>query len=596
MSGRKRRIDDVDNSDNDNRKKQARVSNLGSGANSGQSSSVLNAEAVAKAPNTAAAVSSQAVSGEALGTKIAPPEAEPSRDKGKQRQEQVEEAKEAAKEAGISVDHKESTAGPSTEPSKQPRVKRQRRRKTDPVPDPVEKALSRIENNPTKRTDRACDNCRVQKLKCDNDPDGCAQCVKRSMQCTLTLATQKTYVRGAPRETGQARDGLNLEVERLRADVNLLQQDVVMLRRDIHLLRQENMQLRRVLAGSQTVFPNYNQFPWNPPPAGQAPPHAPYEVHPQAQAASQGAGYMPLPVNFPPAGHETLYPELPANPSLAGQGAGYLPFPGNAPLAGPGALYPKLPASPPPAGQGAGNPAPPPNLPLMRPGLLNFPPAPSLLPVTQEAANFLPAPTTPPPGQGSPSVQSGGSSPYQTSSEASKGNDDTNFGITNSDPAFANQVVPPMTEQGGGQPALGAQKPGYQDTMADPTAMGGLDDDFLAGFVAQPVDLNDLNVFNLFNASDGDNGDNGNNGGDPIDLSTLPADRARLAPITKQPSHPSAANAVGPATNPLTIDPAQLNLQPVDYPQVGSPTTTLAMEDVLWNLQNGRDNEGLQPN
>jgi hypothetical protein len=65
-----------------------------------------------------------------------------------------------------------------------------------------------------------------------------------------------------------------------------------------------------------------------------------------------------------------------------------------------------------------------------------------------------------------------------------------------------------MTEQGGGQPALGAQQPGYQDTMADPTAMGGLDDDFLAGFAAQPVDLNDLSVFNLFNASDGDNGDN----------------------------------------------------------------------------------------
>jgi hypothetical protein len=75
----------------------------------------------------------------------------------------VEEAKEAAKEAvgGISVDNKESTAGPSTEPSKQARVKKQRRKKTDPVPNPVETALSRIEKNPPKRTDRACDNCRV---------------------------------------------------------------------------------------------------------------------------------------------------------------------------------------------------------------------------------------------------------------------------------------------------------------------------------------------------------------------------------------------------------------------------------------------------
>jgi hypothetical protein len=69
-----------------------------------------------------------------------------------------------------------------------------------------------------------------------------------------------------------------------------------------------------------------------------------------------------------------------------------------------------------------------------------------------------------------------------------------------------------------------------------------------------------------------------------------------MVTMATMPSHPSAANAVGPATNPLTIDPAQLNLQPVDYPQVGSPTTTLAMEDVLWNLQNGRDNEGPQPN
>ncbi|GIJ82808.1 hypothetical protein Asppvi_001323 [Aspergillus pseudoviridinutans] len=582
MSGRKRRIDDVDNSDNDSRKKQARVPNLGSGANSGQSSSVLNAEAVAKAPNTTAAVASQPVSGEALGTKTAPAEAEQSRDKGKQRQEQVEEAKEAAKEAAgrLSVDNKESTAGPSTESSKQPRVKRQRRKKTDPVPDPVEKALSRIENNPTKRTDRACDNCRVQKLKCDNDPDGCAQCVKRSMQCTLTLATQKTYVRGAPQETGQARDGLNLEVERLREDVNLLQQDVILLRRDLHLLRQENMQLRRELAGLQAGFPNQNQYPWNPPPAEQAPPHAPYEVPPQAQAAGQGAGHMPLPVSFLPAGQETLYPELPANPPLEGQGAGYLPFPENAPLAGPG----------------AGNPAPPPNLPLVGPGLLNFPPAPNLPPVIQEPANFLPAPTTPPPGQGSPSVRSDSSSPYRTSSEASTDNDDTNSGATNNDPAFANQIVPPMTELGGAQPALEAQQLGYQDTMADPTAISGLDDDFLEGFVAQPADLNDLNDFNVFNASGGDNGDDVDNGGDPIDLLMLPADRARLAGFTNQPSYPSAANAAGPATDPLTIDPAQLNLQPVDYPQVASPTTTQAMADILRYLQNGRDNDGPQQN
>lgn len=163
MSGRKRRIDDVDNSDNDNRKKQARASNLGSGANSGQSSSALNAEAVAKTPNTTAAVPSQIVSGEALSTATAPAEAEQSRDKGKQRLEQVEEAKEATKEAagGISVDNKESTAGPSTEPSKQARVKKQRRKKTDPVPDPVATTLNRIEKNPPKRTDRACDNCRV---------------------------------------------------------------------------------------------------------------------------------------------------------------------------------------------------------------------------------------------------------------------------------------------------------------------------------------------------------------------------------------------------------------------------------------------------
>lgn len=167
MSGRKRRIDDVGNSDNDNQKKQARDSNLGSGANTGQSSSVLNAEAVAKAPKTTAAVPSQTVSGEALSTKTAPAEAEQSRDKGKQRQEQVQEAKEATKEAakeaagGIPVNNKESAAGPSTAPSKQPPVKRHRRKKSEPVPDPAETVLARIKNNPRKRTDRACDNCRV---------------------------------------------------------------------------------------------------------------------------------------------------------------------------------------------------------------------------------------------------------------------------------------------------------------------------------------------------------------------------------------------------------------------------------------------------
>jgi FtsZ-binding cell division protein ZapB len=98
----------------------------------------------------------------------------------------------------------------------------------------------------------------IQKLKCDNQPDGCAQCVKKGMPCTLTLATQKTYVRGAPQETGQASDGLNLEVERLRADVDFLLQEAHLLRRDVQQLQLENMQLRNVLAGLQTSFPNRN--------------------------------------------------------------------------------------------------------------------------------------------------------------------------------------------------------------------------------------------------------------------------------------------------------------------------------------------------
>ncbi|GFF98823.1 hypothetical protein IFM61392_00492 [Aspergillus lentulus] len=598
MSGRKRRIDDVDNSGNDNRKKQARDSNLGSGANSGQSSSALNAEVVAKAPNTTAAVPSQTVSGEALSTKTAPAEAEQSRDKGKQRLEQVEEAKEAAKEAagGISADNKESTAGPSTGSNKQARVKKQRRKKTDPVPDPVETALSRIEKNPPKRTDRACDNCRmstqtdtIQKLKCDNQPDGCAQCVKKGMPCTLTLATQKTYVRGALQETGQARDGLNLEVERLRADVDFLLQEVHLLRRDVQQLQLENMQLRNVLAGLQTSFPNRNQFPLNPPPAGQVPPQAPYDVHAQTQAAGQAAGRMPLPANLPPAEQETLYPRPPANPSLVGQGGGQMPLFTNLPPAGQGTLYPAFPSDPFPAGQGAGNPAPPPDFRLVGPGPLNFPPGPNL-PVIQEPANFLPAPRTPSPEQGSSSDQSSGSSPYRSSSEASADNDNTNYGATNNDPAFANQVFPPVTEQGGGQPALEAQQSGYQDTMADDTAMV-LDDDDLEGFVAQPADPNDFDAF--LNAI---GGDNGGNGWDPIDLSMLPADRNSPAAFTNQPSDPSAANPAGPATDLFTIDPAQLTLQPGDYPQVARPTTTLAMADVPWDSQNGRDNDGPQQN
>lgn len=78
------------------------------------------------------------------------------------------------------------------------------------------------------------------------------------MRCTLTLATQKTYVRGTPKETGQARDGLNLEVERLHADVDFLLQDVHLLRRDVQQLQLENMQLRNALAGLQASFPNRN--------------------------------------------------------------------------------------------------------------------------------------------------------------------------------------------------------------------------------------------------------------------------------------------------------------------------------------------------
>jgi hypothetical protein len=121
-----------------------------------------------------------------------------------------------------------------------------------------------------------------------------------------------------------------------------------------------------------------------------------------------------------------------------------------------------------------------------------------------------------------------------------------------------------MTEQGGGQPALEAQQPGYQDAMADDTAMV-LDDDDLEGFVAQPADPNDFDAFiNAIGGGNGDkadngdngaNGDNGNNGWDPIGVLMLPADRNRLAAFTNQPSDPSAANTAGPATDPFAIDP-----------------------------------------
>ncbi|OJJ51289.1 hypothetical protein ASPZODRAFT_138396 [Penicilliopsis zonata CBS 506.65] len=67
-----------------------------------------------------------------------------------------------------------------------------------------------------KRTAQACDRCKVNKLKCDTNPDGCTNCTRMNQQCFVTdRITGETAVRGALRQVQACNDRLQAENQRL---------------------------------------------------------------------------------------------------------------------------------------------------------------------------------------------------------------------------------------------------------------------------------------------------------------------------------------------------------------------------------------------
>ncbi|CAI7581763.1 unnamed protein product [Penicillium glandicola] len=99
-----------------------------------------------------------------------------------------------------------------------PKTKKTRRSRYDPEPD--WSAMVRAKVTKTHhRVGQACDRCKLKKMKCTPDPEGCACCRILNIPCKVTdRVTGETWVRG---EAGQMR----ATIEKLEKKVTHLQQE-----------------------------------------------------------------------------------------------------------------------------------------------------------------------------------------------------------------------------------------------------------------------------------------------------------------------------------------------------------------------------------
>ncbi|KAJ5095764.1 hypothetical protein NUU61_005120 [Penicillium alfredii] len=110
-----------------------------------------------------------------------------------------------------------------------------RRGRWDPEPDWSEMVRAKISRS--RRTGQACDRCKLRKMRCDANPDGCNSCISRGFDCKITdRLTGDTFTRGATRR---------------------MQKEILDLKRQVNSLTEENERLEttnEILRGRLSLF------------------------------------------------------------------------------------------------------------------------------------------------------------------------------------------------------------------------------------------------------------------------------------------------------------------------------------------------------
>ncbi|OQD87106.1 hypothetical protein PENANT_c006G08973 [Penicillium antarcticum] len=107
---------------------------------------------------------------------------------------------------------------------------KKRRGRHDPEPDWSAQMRDKVKKSHS-RIGQACDRCKVKKMRCTPDHNGCASCISHNVPCRVTdRVTGQTYVRG--------------EAERMRVMINRLSKQADTLQREVAVLQQENELLR----------------------------------------------------------------------------------------------------------------------------------------------------------------------------------------------------------------------------------------------------------------------------------------------------------------------------------------------------------------
>ncbi|KAJ5338093.1 hypothetical protein N7452_004821 [Penicillium brevicompactum] len=97
----------------------------------------------------------------------------------------------------ISPDPEPSNKRPNNDTAENPKPKKHRRGRHEPEPDWSAQMREKVSKS-SNRVGHACDRCKLKKMRCTPDVNGCGCCIVLNLPCKVTdRVTGETFVRGA---------------------------------------------------------------------------------------------------------------------------------------------------------------------------------------------------------------------------------------------------------------------------------------------------------------------------------------------------------------------------------------------------------------